>query len=229
MKDGRRIVCNALWKLAVALGVVAGALFLSAGSRHWPEAWLFTAVLGACLTTNTVVLLRGSPDLVEERLHRHKGAKKWDLVVVSTASVFWLMSVPIAGLDRRFGWSPELGIPVKLASVAAFILGDLLVLWAMAVNRFFSRMVRIQTERGHHTVTAGPYRYVRHPGYVGWCFMAASMPLMLGSLWSLALTGLSVVLMVVRTALEDRTLQEELEGYREYTRNVPYRLIPGIW
>ncbi len=229
MNDGHRLIWSAAWKLAVGLGVIAAALFLSAGSLQWPGAWLFMAVLGVCLAINAVVLMRGSPDLVEERLHGQRGARKWDLVVVSVASVFWVMSVLIAGLDRRFGWSPTLGIAVRVASVGAFVMGDLLVLWAMSVNRFFSRMVRIHTERGHHTVTAGPYQYVRHPGYVGWCLMVVSTPLMLGSLWSLMPSALTVVLMVVRTALEDGTLQDELEGYGEYAQRVPYRLIPGIW
>jgi protein-S-isoprenylcysteine O-methyltransferase Ste14 len=113
--------------------------------------------------------------------------------------------------------------------VVFLVAGDLLLLWAMVVNRFFSKSVRIQRERSHRVVSVGPYRYVRHPGYVGWILMSAAVPVILGSLWALVPAGLAVAGMMVRTALEDRLLRADLEGYEEYAVKVRSRLLPGIW
>jgi protein-S-isoprenylcysteine O-methyltransferase Ste14 len=110
-----------------------------------------------------------------------------------------------------------------------FVLGLALFSWAMFSNTFFSSAVRIQQERGHAVCNTGPYRFVRHPGYVGAILQSLVMPLMLNSLWAFIPAGLAVLLMVVRTALEDKTLQEELQGYTEYAHRVRYRLLPGVW
>ena len=135
----------------------------------------------------------------------------------------------VAGLDKRFGWSPEIPLGIQIAALALVILGYLLSIWAMVVNRFFSAVVRIQTERGHTVITTGPYSYVRHPGYDGGIVCNLAGAIALSSLWALIPGALVVLLTVVRTALEDRTLQEELVGYKEYAKRVRYRLLPGIW
>jgi protein-S-isoprenylcysteine O-methyltransferase Ste14 len=135
----------------------------------------------------------------------------------------------ICGLDERFGWSPPLSLAVHVLGAAGFVLGQLLFTWAMASNVFFSTMVRLQAERGQAVASSGPYRYVRHPGYVGYTVAALGNALLLGSLWGLVPAAVVGVGMVVRTALEDRTLQEQLEGYKEYAQRVRYRLVPGIW
>jgi len=109
------------------------------------------------------------------------------------------------------------------------MLGIVVLVWAMAANKFFSATVRIQEERGHTVATGGPYRYVRHPGYVGWLMLTLATPVVLGSRWALVPAGITVILTILRTALEDRTLHSELEGYREYAERVRYRLLPGIW
>jgi protein-S-isoprenylcysteine O-methyltransferase Ste14 len=109
------------------------------------------------------------------------------------------------------------------------VLGWALFMWAMGANAFFSEAVRIQEERGHTVVTDGPYRYVRHPGYVGAILALFATPLLLGSLWALIPAGLATIGYVVRTALEDKTLQEELDGYTEYAQQTRYRLLPGVW
>lgn len=134
-----------------------------------------------------------------------------------------------AGLDRRFEWSPPLPMQVAAAALAVIALCAVLTIWAMAANRFFSGLVRIQSERGHTTVTGGPYRWLRHPGYAATILADLAAPLVLGSLWALIPGGLTGAIIVIRTALEDRTLQAELAGYREYTRRVRYRLLPGVW
>jgi protein-S-isoprenylcysteine O-methyltransferase Ste14 len=132
-------------------------------------------------------------------------------------------------LDFRFEWSPPLPLAVHVVSLAVILLGYAFSTWAMIANRFFSGTVRIQTERGHTTVTDGPYRIVRHPGYAGAVIAYLVTPFALGTLWALVPTGLTVILYVVRTALEDRTLQEELPGYAEYAKKTRFRLVPGIW
>ena len=110
-----------------------------------------------------------------------------------------------------------------------FVLAGSLIWWTASVNTFLSGQVRIQEEGDHHTVTTGPYRFVRHPMYDGVILFVISIPLILGSAWALLLAGLIAVLFVIRTALEDKTLKKELSGYCEYAEKVRYRLLPGIW
>ena len=101
--------------------------------------------------------------------------------------------------------------------------------WDTASNAYFSQIVRIQTDRGHKVATGGPYQYVRHPAYVGTILYELAVPVLLASWWALIPGGLNAILLVLRTALEDRTLQAELTGYADYARQVRYRLLPGIW
>ena len=103
------------------------------------------------------------------------------------------------------------------------------VVWGMAVNSYFSQIVRIQEERGHQVISSGPYRWVRHPGYLGSILFEISVPVMLGSWWALVVGGSIVLLFIMRTALEDKTLQKELEGYSDYSKKVPFRVLPGVW
>jgi protein-S-isoprenylcysteine O-methyltransferase Ste14 len=135
----------------------------------------------------------------------------------------------LAGLDVRFGWSPEIPLALQVTTLVLAVLGYLVSVWAAASNKFYGRFVRIQKERGHTVVTGGPYQYVRHPGYAGLIIFYFAAALALGSLWTLMLNGLASLLLVVRTALEDKTLLKELDGYREYAGRVRYRLLPGIW
>jgi protein-S-isoprenylcysteine O-methyltransferase Ste14 len=135
----------------------------------------------------------------------------------------------VAGLDIRHGWSPRVPPTLQVAALAVAAGGNLISIWATAVNKFYSRFVRIQKERGHVVVSDGPYRYVRHPGYLGQIIFSLASALALGSVWALIPSSLFAALLVVRTALEDRTLQDELEGYKEYTQRVRHRLIPYIW
>jgi protein-S-isoprenylcysteine O-methyltransferase Ste14 len=145
------------------------------------------------------------------------------------------MSIPslglliLSGLDKRFGWMPSLPLWVFILGVLLFILGYSFLLWAMYTNQFFSQIVRIQTERGHTAVTEGPYRIVRHPGYAGMLVTFPGCVFILASLYGLILYLLYAVLVILRTSLEDRTLQAELPGYAEYAQHTRYRLIPGVW
>jgi protein-S-isoprenylcysteine O-methyltransferase Ste14 len=137
--------------------------------------------------------------------------------------------VIVAGLDHRFGWTPEFPLWLIVPGFLLILIGYAFAAWALAENRFFSSVVRIQVDRGHVVCDSGPYRVVRHPGYAGNILPLFGIVLALGSLWTLIPAAVALIITVIRTILEDQTLQDELPGYREYARRVRFRLIPGIY
>jgi protein-S-isoprenylcysteine O-methyltransferase Ste14 len=156
--------------------------------------------------------------------------KTWDKWI----SGFWFLGqyvlLPlIAALDFRFGWTGEVAIGWHILGAVMYALSLELSSWAMITNAYFSTAVYIQKDRGQQVCSTGPYHYVRHPGYVGFFFQALSTPILLGSLWALLFAIPIAVLMIIRTAKEDRLLQQELPGYKEYAQQVKYRLMPGVW
>ncbi len=213
----------------LGLVVMGVALFWSAGRIDWWPAWAVLAVMSAWITATAIVILRGNPALLAERLGPRKGAKRWDTIIMSLLGVIQLGRYVIAGLDQRNSWSDGFPLAAQLAALAVCILGYAVVTWATASNAFFSQIVRVQTERGHAVATNGPYRIVRHPAYAGAILFELAVPILLASWWCLAASSVNVLLLVLRTALEDRALQSELAGYAEFTRRVRYRLLPGIW
>ena len=210
----------------------AVVLFASAGTLRWWEAWAFIGIYLAGIAVNAFFMLRLHPETVAER---GRGAaagntKDWDKIVGLVAVLFYLIGIfMIAGLDERFTWTGQMPLLVQVAGFVVWALGSALFGWAMYTNTFFSSVVRIQDDRGHQVCDTGPYRVVRHPGYVGACLQSLSTPLMLGSWWALIPGVLSVLSFALRTALEERTLQDELAGYSEYAQRVRYRLLPGVW
>jgi protein-S-isoprenylcysteine O-methyltransferase Ste14 len=224
----RRDVIRYVVRALFGVGFWGLLLFLPAGTMVWPTAWVYLAVF--LLVSLASALVADPQLLLEERGPGKRGRKRWDFILVSVYGVFTAVASPIvAGFDRRHGWSPQLPLWLQLTTLAIYLLGWALHLWAMASNRFFSTVTRIQSERGHSVETGGPYRYVRHPGYVGGILFNLGAPIILGSLWTMIPSGLGALLLVLRTALEDRTLQQELEGYQEYTQHVRHKLIPGVW
>jgi protein-S-isoprenylcysteine O-methyltransferase Ste14 len=223
------LMLKGLVRLGLFLALTAAILFVSSGHPAWVRAWLLLGALFLCVMVNLVVLVIVNPELVAERLRTERPVRPWDRLIAVVITASWLFALIVAGADFRFGWSPSLPGSVPVTALMVLVAGDLLFLWAMAVNRFFTKFVRIQRERDHRVVSAGPYRYVRHPGYVGWILMSAAVPFVLGSLVAFVPVGIAVFAMVVRTALEDTTLARELQGYEEYAGRVPYRLIPGLW
>ncbi len=202
-------------------------LFVSAWTLRWVWGWAYAAVGLGILVLNSLVL---SPEVIAERGSAHrKNVKTWDRVLSAIMGSLALLLPIFCGLDKRFSWSPALPWWVQVSGLIGIALGHGLFTWAMISNRFFSTVVRIQEDRDHAVQTGGPYRYVRHPGYVGYMVALVGTVLGLGSTWSLIPAVLGMILFFVRTALEDRTLQEELEGYAEYAARVRYRLIPGVW
>lgn len=158
-----------------------------------------------------------------------KGAKAWDTALLGLYGVAMMIMWIVAGLDLRYGWSSGISPSAQILALLIVIAGYALVVWATGTNAFFSQVVRIQTERGHTVIRSGPYRVVRHPAYVGMILVVVGAPILLGSWWALIPGVISAVLMIVRTSLEDKTLQAELPGYREYAQRTRYRLLPGVW
>ena len=182
------------------------------------------------MVVNRFIVLRRDPELIAERGRIREDAKSWDKALAPVVSLLLpLITLVVSALDERSGWSPRMSPAVHLLSLAATAAGYGIVTWAMASNRFFSGLVRIQKERGHTVATAGPYGYLRHPGYAGTIAFTLATPLLLGSLWGVVTAGLAAALFVLRTALEDRTLMAELPGYRDYAARVRYRLLPAAW
>ena len=225
---GAREMLRAVAQTGIVLLGYGAILFGAAGRLDWPMAWAFLCVYLAFILIAFAFL---APELIRERSRLGAGARRWDVVLASLSFVcFMPLTLLVAGLDvARFGWSPTLPLALEIAALVVFACGYGFAFWAMAVNRFFSTFVRIQHDRGHHVVCDGPYAYIRHPGYAGAILSAIVLPVALGSLWALLPAFVGAGLFVVRTAREDRTLQEELEGYGEYARRVRWRLLPGIF
>jgi protein-S-isoprenylcysteine O-methyltransferase Ste14 len=221
------------WILQAALGLVAYGLilFLAAGRVDWIWGWAQLGILAAFLAAHPLLLLPINPELLAEREKGifDKGVKTWDKWIAGLAAGMLLPLWVVAGLDVRFHWTGEVPAAVHVGGLVANALGYGLFLWAMVSNAFFSEGVRVQQERGHTVATGGPYRYVRHPGYAGAIVAGLATPFLLGSLWALIPAVISAVLYAVRTCLEDRTLMEELPGYRDYAQQTRCRLLPGLW
>jgi len=225
-KDGVKTILMPFgWK-----AVFYVCFFLAAGRLDIPKAWLLLGIDYLGVVVVSVIFWKLAPELANQRATIKEGTKPWDKVFLAFYFTISLIGFPIvAGLDvGRFQWS-ELHINFAIAGVILFLLCVALGSWAIVINRFFELTVRIQSDRGHTVITGGPYRFVRHPGYLAITLGALSASLILGSGYSLIPGGLGIVAVVIRTYLEDRTLQEELNGYREYASRVRWRLVPGIW
>ena len=202
-------------------------------SRHWDwwEAWIYALVSIFGFIISRALARRRHPDLLAERARflRHADAKPWDRLLAPLVSLGGGLVLVVAGLDELLGWSPAFSLAVKIVSLLIILAGYALGSYALVENRFFSGMVRIQSERGHQVVSTGPYAWVRHPGYAGALLVYWFTPLLLDSYWALIPALLLTVALVIRTRLEDETLQAELEGYADYASRVRYRLVPGTW
>ncbi len=219
---------------AVVLGLLSGVPFVAligallfgcAGRWDLPMFWAYLGVWTAATVVGAFV---SDPTLMKERLRPGPGGKDYAIAVVVIP--LWVGQHVVAGLDvGRFHWSDTVPLAVQGIGLLALAAALAVVIWAVAVNRFFSSVIRIQTDRGHHLITTGPYRYVRHPAYAVSVILFAGGGLVLGS-WLAALIGLPMVLPILRrTALEDRILREQLEGYASYAHTVRYRVFPGLW
>ncbi len=223
--DRRRLILGIGLTL---LGFVL-CLFVAAGTLAWFRGWLFFFVAIAMRIPVAMYLRRVNPEVIAARLNRHEGTKGWDRLIVAFLIPAIISILLLAALDDgRYHWHP---VPWWVCGTGYVLLtaGMAGVTWALSVNKFFEMNVRIQTDRGHKVIDTGPYAIVRHPGYAVSCLLFLGMSLALGSLWALIPAVFSCLLLVVRTILEDRTLQAELPGYKEYAQRVRYKLFPGVW
>jgi protein-S-isoprenylcysteine O-methyltransferase Ste14 len=226
----RGLLTRGIIRVILFIAATSSVMFLAYGSIMWAEAWVlvglgFIYFLGIFLWG-----VKHNPGVLNERAKCLDNlSESWDKIIIAIYSVAYICMYTLAGLDAgRFGWSAI--SPATQWVAFLFVLpGYILPLWAVSSNPFASGVVRIQEERGHHAVDKGPYRYVRHPMYLGILFYGSAIPVFLGSWWAMVPGGIIILLFIIRTALEDRMLQEKLPGYKEYAGEVRYRLVPGVW
>ncbi len=201
------------------------------GQWDWWQAWAYAVASISAFIVSRLIANRRHPDLIKERARfmEAKDTKPWDKVLAPLLGLGSILILVAAGLEKYYVQTPASSLIWNLIALFGILLGYGFSSWALIENRFFSGTVRIQTERGHHVVSTGPYRIVRHPGYAGGMLGYLFIPPLLDSLWAWIPTLLLCVVMVVRTALEDKTLQAELPGYKEFAQKTRYRLLPGVW
>lgn len=207
-------------------------LLLSGWDLSWLQAWLYSILLMVIGIGSRVLAERRHPGLMAERVRfgKDQNVKPWDRILAPLMAISITFPLFIvAGLDHRFSWSPAFPVWLNILGFVLIIAGYTFASWALIENRFFSSVMRIQTERGHVVCDSGPYKVVRHPGYAGNIPPLAGIALALGSVWTLVPALIALIITIVRTILEDRTLNQELPGYREYASHVRDRLIPGLF
>ena len=219
-------VVRRIAKVVIVFLLQGVILFVASGTLHWNWAWFFIFVQIVILLINYAILPK---KVIEERGREKKNVKKWDKILVGLSIIPAIGIYVLSGLDYRLSWSPGFHSSIHIISLAILLLASMLFTWSMVSNKFFSTMVRIQKERGHTLVAEGPYKYVRHPGYLGYILMVIATPVALGSIYALLMSFLVMIIFIIRTAMEDKTLLNELEGYREYSQKIKYKLIPSIW
>ncbi|KPL77356.1 hypothetical protein ADN00_08975 [Ornatilinea apprima] len=197
----------------------------------WWEAWVYAAINILGFVASRAIAGRKHPDLLAERarmLH-HDDPEPWDRWLAPLVGLGGGLIPLTAGLDGLFSTLPNFSILVKIAALVLMLAGFALGSYALVENRFFSGMVRIQTDRGHKVISSGPYAWIRHPGYTGALVSYIAAPVLLDAVWAFIPAILLSIVLVIRTHLEDETLQDRLVGYREYAEQVRFRLFPGIW
>jgi protein-S-isoprenylcysteine O-methyltransferase Ste14 len=227
----KRTIYRWLAQISIFILIFGCSLFIASGQLDWNMAWTFLLLFTLSQAIVGFFLVPHNPELVEERTHiQLSGLPQWDRPLSGIMSLFGpMVMLIVAGLDKRFEWSSQIPSQIQFSALGIAALGSLLTIWAMVSNRFFYGRVRIEKERGHTVSTNGPYQAVRHPGYAGAILFYLATPLLLGSLWAFIPAGVTVGVIFLRTALEDRTLMEGLDGYVEYAQRVRRRLLPGIW
>jgi protein-S-isoprenylcysteine O-methyltransferase Ste14 len=211
----------------VAMGVL---LFAPAGTLRWPAAWVFVATMIFIGLSAGAWLARTDPELLAERMRLtarddQPAADKIFVPVIGGVFLIWFVAI---GLDHRVDGS-NFPVAWQALGLALLLLSTIFIMWVMHENSFAAPLVKVQRERGHHVVSSGPYAWVRHPMYSGAILFFVGIPLLLSSGWGLAMSPLFVVLFAVRTGIEERVLIAGLPGYGDYTAQVRYRLLPGVW
>ena len=220
------------WLVRETLGnlILIAILFGIVGRWDWWMGWALSAIYIFWSASTAILILPVNPAMLAERARPHADIKRWDVILLGMMGLLMVAEYVVAALDVRFGWSPQLPVILRAVGLIAAIFGyDFLLVWAMVSNAFFVATVRIQTDRQHAVVSSGPYRFVRHPGYLGTLMLHLGVPFMLNSLWAIIPAFMLTLVLVLRTALEDKMLHAELPGYKEYAGRARFRLLPGVW
>lgn len=218
-----------LIKLFVGTFLFFAILFISAGRIDYWQGLIYV-IIGLIMFVFQYTVLRIDSDLLVERSKPGEGTKKWDKTILGLSFLVTISMYIVAGLDSgRYHWSPQFHWSLCLLGIILTASGQLLFLIAQKQNKFFSSTVRIQTDREHTVCETGLYKIVRHPAYLGSIIQSLGFPLLFGSLWSIIPICLSVIILITRTSLEDKTLKNELKGYLEYATKTRYKIIPYVW
>lgn len=218
-----------LFKGLISSLVFSSILFICAGRLNYFQGWIY-------LSTNIItafmsfIAIGDNTALLEERSKIKEGAKSWDKLLLGLSAIVLIITIILSGLDTgRYDWSPHLHWSFYVTGMIFTFSGHSIFLTAQRQNKFFSTVVRIQTEREHTVCDTGIYKVMRHPGYLGMKISLIGLPFLTGSLWSIIPIMIAIILLLIRTHLEDKTLSNELKGYLEYTKKTKYKLIPWIW
>src|SRR5262245_22271610 len=227
VRIGTTVFRQAILSLA-GLSLFLGVAMFVPGGIAWTKGWVFLLVFVLQMTVASLYLWRTNPEIFIARSKIHEKTKRWDKLLLVFILFSFFAIFPMAGLDHQYGWS---FVPLWLVVVGylLFTLGMIDSVWAYRVNKFAEPGVRIQAERGHTVIDSGPYAIVRHPIYVAGFLIVVGIPLALGSLCALIPVAVATPILIVRTIFEDRLLQAELRGYKEYASRVRYKLVPGVW
>jgi protein-S-isoprenylcysteine O-methyltransferase Ste14 len=220
-----------LWgiRMIIYLTVTTAIIFLIAGDWGWMGAWWYVGLQMVNTIFKAILLVASHPELLEHRKQIGEGTPKWDKVLAPLIATSTLLISLICALGHRFGRAWERPVWLLIAALLFATTGHFITIFSMRRNAFFEGSVRIQDEYGHQVVTKGPYRWVRHPGYVGVTLYNIAVPVVMASLRGFVGVGLFLIVLVWRTAKEDRFLRESLPGYADYARQTRWRLVPGIW
>jgi protein-S-isoprenylcysteine O-methyltransferase Ste14 len=216
---------NVIW-----IAAMGALLFVPAGTLHWPAAWVYLGTVAILGVACGLWLAKTDPALLAERMHPmmqkdQPAADKAFMLAFGLVALIWFVAI---GLDARLHAS-HVPLSLQALGLAMLLISTGFVMWVMRANSFASPVVKLQTERGQHVVSSGPYAFVRHPMYTGSVLFFIGAPLLLGSWWGLAMAPLFALLFAIRAGIEERALLEGLPGYADYTRRVRYRLLPGLW
>lgn len=225
MNLGVRIIV----KIVITFLFMAAFLFGAAGTFSWPEAWLYIIIQFSVSIALSIWLKKNYPEFLEDLMSRKKSAKSWDKAIMIGTIPFFIALLIIPGLDAvRYQWS-HVSFALKTISFIVIIVSLALISWVRKEMACVSRVGEKQKEQQHILITTGPYKYVRHPIYVGLIPYLVCLPIALGSLYGLIPVAFLVIGLIIRIHLEDKTLHKELPGYKEYAKKTKYRLLLGIW
>lgn len=228
----KAITLRVVLQLFVFLVILPLLPILISWRWKWWEGWAFAVINILGFIVSRALVIKRHPDLLVERAKftQHVDIEVWDKILSPLIGLGGALIPLVAGLDARYNWTaPDFNLLPEVIALALIIAGFAFSSWALAENRFFSGVVRIQKDRGQTVVDSGPYRFLRHPGYAGGLLTYLATPILLDSLWTYLPAAFLSFVLIVRTDLEDRTLHRKLPGYREYAQRTRYRLLPGVW